>query len=99
MCCFFLGLVFLGPRIAGALWWLFRPAFWFAAFNSWSGIWWIWPFLGLLFLPWTTIMYVMVARGGVTGLDWLWLGIMLIADIASYGGGAGRQRIPGYEGY
>ena len=27
------------------------------------------------------------------------LGLMLVADIVSYGGGAGRQRIPGYEGY
>ena len=36
---------------------------------------------------------------GVTGFDWLWIGLALIADIASYGGGVGRQRIPGYQGY
>ena len=44
-------------------------------------------------------MYVLVAPLGVTGLDWLWLGLMFIADIASYGGGVGRRQIPGYEGY
>lgn len=99
MCCFFLGLVFLGPRIVGAFWWLFQPLRWQLAFDSWAGVWWLWPLLGLIFLPWTTIMFVLVAPGGVNGFDWLWLGLMLVADIISYGGGAGRQRIPGYEGY
>ena len=44
-------------------------------------------------------MYVIVAPGGVTGWDWLWLGLMLAADIFSYGGGVGRKRIPNYQGY
>ena len=44
-------------------------------------------------------MYIFVAPGGVVGWDWLWLGIMLIADIASDSGGVGRKRLPGYEGY
>jgi hypothetical protein len=44
-------------------------------------------------------MYVLVAPGGVTGFDWVWIGLALFADIASYGGGVGRKRIPGYEGY
>jgi hypothetical protein len=35
----------------------------------------------------------------VTGWDWLWIGLMLVADIASYSGGIGRKRLPGYEGY
>ena len=100
MCCFFLVLVFLGPRIGGILWWLFQPARWQAAFNNWfdGTLWWIWPILGIIFLPWTTIMYVIVAPGGIAGWDWLWLGLMLVADIVSYTSGAGRKRIPGYEG-
>ena len=38
-----------------------------------------------------------VGGAGVVGFDWLWLGLALIADIASYGGGAygNRERIPG----
>lgn len=101
MCCAFLALVLMGPRIFGAFWWLFQPVRWQAAFNNWGGgaIWWIWPVLGVVFLPWTTIMYVLVAPGGVNSWDWLWIGIMLVADIASYTGGYGRKSIPGYEGY
>jgi len=99
MCCFFLGLVLIGPRIMGAFWWLFQPVRWNLAFSDWPIIWWLWPVLGLIFLPWTTIMYIIVAPGGVTGFDWVWLGLMLAADIVSYGGGAGRRQIPGYEGY
>ena len=101
MCCAFLALVLLGPRIVGAFWWLFQPLRWSLAFNNWPApnIWWIWPILGLIFLPWTTIMFVIVAPGGVNGWDWLWLGLMLAADITSYAGGAGRKSIPAYEGY
>ena len=44
-------------------------------------------------------MYVIVAPGGVVGWDWLWLGLMLVADITSYSGGVGRKRIPDYAGY
>ena len=101
MCCFFLVLVFLGPRIGGPLWWLFQPLRWEAAFRNFAGgnLWWIWPILGIVFLPWTTLMYVLVSPGGVNGWDWLWVGLMLIFDIASYTGGLGRKRIPGYEGY
>lgn len=57
------------------------------------------PILGIIFLPWTTIIYVIVAPGGVVGFDRLWLGLMLVADILWYTGGGFRKRIPGYEGY
>ncbi len=100
MCCAFLALVLFGPRIFGAFWWIFQPVRWQAAFNNWpTNFYWIWPVLGIIFLPWTTIMYVIVAPGGVVGWDWLWIGLMLVADIASYTGGFGRKRIPSYEGY
>ena len=99
MCCAFLTLVLLGPRIFGAFWWLIQPARWQLAFNSWPSAYWIWPILGIIFLPWTTIMYIIVSPGGVIGWDWLWIGFMVFADIASYGGGVGRKRVPGYEGY
>ena len=57
------------------------------------------PLLGFLFLPWTTLMYFIIYPGGVMGLDWLWLGLALLADIGTYtGGGYGnRDRIPGYS--
>lgn len=101
MCCAFLALVLLGPRFFGAMWWIFQPARWQLAFNQWfsGGLWWLWAVLGLVFIPWTTIMFVIVAPGGVEGWDWLWLGLMLAADIVSWGGGIGRKQIPNYQGY
>lgn len=99
MCCAFMTLLLLGPRIFGAFWWLFQPVRWQTAFNWAGGLWWIWPVLGIVFLPWTTLMYVIVAPGGVVGWDWLWIGLMVVADIASYGGGYRRQSLPGYQGY
>ena len=93
MCCFFTLLLFLGPRIAGVFWWIFQPARWNLVFGSI-----IWPILGLIFLPWATLMYVIVAPGGVVGIwEWGFLILAIVADIASYtGGGYGnKQYIPG----
>ena len=92
MCCLFTTLVLLGPRIGGALWWIFQPLRWEVAFSSF-----IWPVLGLIFLPWTTIMYVAVSPAGITGFDWVWIILAVIVDIGSYSGGAygNRDRIPG----
>jgi len=96
MCCFFTTLVLFGPRLAILIWWLVQPMRWRLAFEKF-GMPFLWEFLGFLFLPWTTIMYVLVAPAGVTGFDWIWLGLGLLADIASYSGGAysGRDRMSG----
>jgi hypothetical protein len=90
-------MVFLGPRIAGLFWWLIRPLYWQGGFAGWPIVWWIWPILGLIFIPWTTLMYIIVYTGGVVGFDWVWLGLALAADIFSYGGGAyKRKSVPYY---
>jgi hypothetical protein len=52
---------------------------------------------GIIFGP-TTMMYVIVFPGGVTGWDWLWLGIGLLGDIAWWAGGGFRRRVPRYTG-
>ena len=93
MCCFFTTLVLLGPRIAGVIWWLVQPARWNLAFSSI-----IWPILGLIFLPWATLMYVIVSPGGVVGFwEWSFLILAIIADIGSYAGGGygNKEYIPG----
>ncbi len=67
MCCLALTAGFLGPRVALFIWWIFGDKV-DAAFSTW-----IWPLLGLIFLPWTTLAYV-IAWGpldGVSGLGWL----------------------------
>jgi hypothetical protein len=88
MCCLFTSLVLLGPRFAALIWWLINPFRFSAAFSNF-----IWPVLGIIFLPWTTLMYVIVyGINGIVGFDWIWLGIAFLADIASYGGGAARRK-------
>jgi hypothetical protein len=95
MCCFFTVLVLLGPRFAILIWYLFQPLRFQATFDTW-----IVPLATAIFLPWTMLMYVLVFPGGITGFDWVWLGLALVADIASYAGGGygNRNRIPGASG-
>ena len=92
MCCFFTILVVLGPRVAGLIWWIAQPVRWVGATTASAFQSWLWPVVGLVFVPWLTLMYVIVAPGGIVGLDWLWLGLALVADIASYSGGAYGNR-------
>jgi hypothetical protein len=95
MCCFFLVLVFLGPRFAFLIYWLIPAGRLHVnlAFNTW-----IWPLLGLIFLPWTTLMWVIVyGANGIVGFDWVWIGLALVADIVTYTSGAyKRKSIPYY---
>lgn len=95
MCCLITTLCLLGPRAAILVWWLLQPVRWQATFETF-----IWPFLGFLFAPWTTLMYVLVAPGGLVGFDWVWIGLAVVADIAMWSGGAygNRNRMPGYSG-
>ena len=87
--CLFIILLLLGPRAAIVVWWLIAPLHWSAVFGSF-----LLPFLGFLFLPWTTLMYALTAPGGIVGFDYLWLALALFADISSYAGGGvyGRRR-------
>lgn len=87
MCLFYTIFLLLGPRAAIVFWWIAEPSRWALTFQS-AFV----PLMGLLFLPWTTLFYVLVYPGGIEGLDWLWLGIGLVVDIASYGGGAYGNR-------
>ena len=95
MCCFFLTLLFLGPRFAFLIYWLipYGRVQVNLAFHTW-----IWPLLGLIFLPWTTLMWVLVyGVNGIVGFDWVWIGLALVADIFTYTSGAyKRKAIPYY---
>jgi hypothetical protein len=93
MCCLVTSLFFLGPRAAIVVWWLLQPLRWQASFSTW-----IWPVLGFLFLPWTTLAFVVVAPGGIVGSEWLVVFLGLLFDIAGYvGGGYGnRNRVTNY---
>jgi hypothetical protein len=69
------------------IWWLINPLRFNAAFSTF-----ILPLLGFLFLPWTTLMYLLVFPMGIVGFDWIWLGLGLLADIGTYGGGGYGNR-------
>ena len=88
--CLFSLLVAGAPRLALVLLWIFRPGRVDAAFNTD-----LLPILGLLFLPFVTFVYVMIAPQGVQGLDWLWLGLALLADVGVWavGGYLNRRRL------
>ena len=94
MCCLAASLMVLGPRFGILVWWLLEPVRWSAAFDTF-----IVPLLGFLFLPWTTLMYVLVYAGGIDGFDWVWLGLGLATDIFSSAGGGytNRDRFTGYN--
>ncbi|MDJ0663315.1 MAG: hypothetical protein QNJ75_02065 [Acidimicrobiia bacterium] len=92
--CLLLSLMLGGPRVAIVVWWLLGSDRWEAAYDTF-----IVPFLGFVFLPWTTLMFVVVApAGAIAGSDWVWLGLALIIDLASHGGGGYRSRYAG-RGY
>jgi hypothetical protein len=94
MCCFLMVLMLIGPRAAILVWWVVDTARWTLAF---SGSW-IWPLLGFIFLPWTTLAYVLVAPGGIVLFDWLILGIGVLIDLSSwFGGYRGRKEVPYYN--
>ena len=78
--------------------WIARPVLMDATFGTF-----IIPCLGFIFLPFTTLMYVFLKQGvgTIQGLDWLWLFLAVVLDIASVAGAgaANRNRIPaGYPG-
>ncbi len=69
------------PRVVLLIMWFVGPRV-NAAFKSW-----IWPLLGLIFLPYTTIMWVLVWSPvtGVYGWDWVWIGLGVMLDAMKWG--------------
>ncbi len=80
MCCLVLTAWGLGPRVAFLLWWIFGDKV-DAAFDTW-----IWPLLGVIFLPWTFLFYTIAWTPvlGVDGWEWLFVALGVFLDIATY---------------
>ena len=78
--CLFLLLMMLSPRLGIVFLWAFTDYVqrWFTT--------WVWPLLGLVFLPWTTLMYVLVTVpvGGITWWGWLFVALGHLSDIGSH---------------
>ena len=95
MPCLFALIAVLSPRLAVLLLWLFTNY----VDRAFAG--WFLPLLGLIFLPWTTLMYTIVwSAGGVHGANWIAVALGAFLDLLSYSGGAAqkmyRQRSAAY---
>jgi hypothetical protein len=85
----------LFPRLALLILWVARPALVDAAFNTF-----ILPLLGIIFLPFTTLIYVIVYIPGVglTGLGLFWVILALLLDISHWGASyTQRNQVPGMQ--
>lgn len=87
MCCFLALLLLAGPRVGFIIYWLI-PAGRVMVNNAFNTI--VWPIIGLIFVPWATLVYTLVFP--VVGIDWLWVGLAAMVDLASYVGGASRRQ-------
>jgi hypothetical protein len=88
MCCFVLLFSALGPRFAILAIWLFGSRVDHAFGSA------LWPLLGLLVAPWTTLMYLLVWSpvGGVSGGEWILVGLGVVLDVATYAAKPAQDR-------
>lgn len=92
MSCLSTILLGLGSRIAVVCWWYFDPKNIDKAFKNWGipgtiGVPnWIWPVLGLIFIPCTTLAYLFLYPDGIVGYEWVVIIIALIIDLTGHGG-------------
>jgi hypothetical protein len=93
MCCLITVLVMLGPRAVNVVWWLFDPVRWGSTFDTF-----IWPLLGIVFLPFTTLMYVIVFPDGISEVELLLIALAFVIDLVSWSGGGygNRRRVESY---
>jgi hypothetical protein len=80
MGCLFLLLMLISPRLGIIFLWAFTD-YVQRAFNGW-----VVPLLGLIFLPWTTLLYLLVAApaGGISFWGWLFVALGLLMDVSSH---------------
>jgi hypothetical protein len=88
MGCLFALLAAFSPRLALLFVWIFTTLV-DRAFDTF-----ILPLLGLLFLPFATLMYVLAYQPviGVTGWGWFWVILGALFDLGSYRAGYGSRR-------
>jgi len=96
MCCAFLLLGFLGPRLAFLWVWIFNVK---PVEQAMGGTFWV-PLLGVIFLPWTSLMWVLcwVPVGGVSGFGYLLVALGLFLDLATWSGRLAQNRYQASSG-
>jgi hypothetical protein len=90
MGCLFVAFMSFFPRLAFLMVWIARPKLVDAAFDTF-----FFPFIGILLLPFTTLMYVVLYQpGGLSGGDWVWISIAVLFDVAHMVGSyVGRDQL------
>jgi hypothetical protein len=81
------------PRIAVIIFWIARPERMDVIFTSF-----VWPVLGIIFLPFTTLIYLLLWQPGtgVTGGDWFWIALAVLLDLSHWAATASqRNQVPG----
>ena len=89
MGCLFALFAGIFPRLALLILWIARPVMVDAAFHGW-----LVPLLGIIFLPFATLMYVILYTPGVglVGWEWFWVVIAGMLDVLHLAASA-RQRM------
>jgi hypothetical protein len=87
--CLFAVFAGLFPRLALFIVWVARPALVAAAFSTW-----IVPLLGIIFLPFATLIYVILYTPGFGLAPWAWFWVVLagVFDVAHLVAGIARRR-------
>jgi hypothetical protein len=90
MGCLLVLMAAFAPRLVVLFVWIARPGYVDAVFSTF-----IFPLLGLIFLPFTTMMWLFLGAPpqGVVGLDWLWVILALFLDLAHYGNLYGQRSV------
>jgi hypothetical protein len=78
------------PRVVFALMWIFGDRV-DLAFDTV-----LWPILGLVFLPWAAILYVLLWSPieGVMGYEWLIVGVAAVVDVISWASRLAKAQNP-----
>jgi len=77
----------LSPRLAVILLWLFTNY----VDKAFAG--WFLPLLGVIFLPWTTLFYILVdiAPGPIHVAGWIVIGLGVVLDLSAHAQAARRR--------
>jgi hypothetical protein len=89
VCCILAVLSLLGPRVAFIVTWLATDKVDLAFKGGW-GV----PLLGVIFFPWTALLYTLSYAPviGVTGFGWVLVVLGVLADLTSYVSGPAARR-------
>jgi hypothetical protein len=93
MGCLFALLAGLFPRLVLFIYWIARPAKIDAAFDGF-----LLPLLGIIFLPFATLIYALLYTPGIglTGWEWFWVAVAGLFDILHWAASASqRSQLPG----